>query len=250
MRRFITAVLVVAATVVTPTTALAAPAVSTVYVSDRGGQTSFATVAGERYLITVSGAFEGSRADLHPLTGDCGWWFLDIARQTAERHDLVTVDGHPAACQNMPPSETHTYQWTEIGTGAPFSFDLGWWVLAGGLTFTVTGARANVAHDVTGYCHLRPFTSPLLDYIPLIIEAGAEATTSAPAMSTSISCDVTSGRGESVYIRQGLPGPFVKAVDRMTVPAGDSLYVCSSAWATWDDGVEKATTMACYVLEF
>jgi hypothetical protein len=252
MRRSTAAAAVLAAVVapaaVTAPAAHAVPAVSTVVVVAGSGvqQTSFATVPGEPYLITATGAFEGfTDAPVTLRTGDCGWW-QDTLRGGLRTGSPVTIDGHAAACATLPYSETHTYQWTEPGTGAPFRFATGHVLLAGALSFTVTGARGYVAHTVAGSCAVHPVATPLLDSVPVVVEAGATADEPASAASTSIACDVTSSSGESAHIRLGVPGPAVEAAERLTVPPGDRLTVCWNAGASWDDGVDVTNPTECY----
>jgi hypothetical protein len=243
---------VVALTTFVAPAAHAAPAADVVTVDANGGsgETSFATVPDLAYLVTVTGAYEGEVSLLTFGTADCGWWFRSDGPE--RNNEDVTVDGHPAGCQSQAYSTAHTYQWTESGTGAPFHFAISAVdrpeFTAGYLTFTVTGARANVAHSVTGFCFPHAFPSPALDYVPVVVEAGAQASEATSAASTTISCDVTSGSGEAAHIRQGLPGPLVESADRMVVPPGDSLHVCYVASATWDDGIDRSTPSTCYTL--
>lgn len=248
MRRFVTAVLLLAATAFVPTAAQAALAVSTVvlYPYADAQATSFATVPGDPYLVTVTGTFVAQTGYFNFGTQDCGWWY-DPTTGPVERNDLVTVDDHPTGCASQPYSETHTYRWTETGTGAPFRFAVSGF-MAGALTFTVTGPRAYVPHDVTSFCFPHAAATPLLDYVPVVVEAGATASEPGSAASTYVACDVTAASGESVQIRFGLPGPAVETAERMTVQPGDRLTVCSYAGASWDDGVDIETAAVCYGL--
>lgn len=254
LRRVVSTVAVLAAWAAATPAAHAAPAASTVVVVAGAGvqETSFATVPGEPYLVTVTGVFEGfagaraagPRVQERRLY-DCGWWF-DPVGGGASASSPVSIDDHAPACTTMPYTETHTYQWTEIGTGAPFRFVIDHDLLSGGLVFTVSGARASIAHAVTGFCLPHPAATPLLDYVPIVVEAGARAGEPASAVSTYVVCDVTGASGESAHLQRGLPGPAVETAERMTVPPGDRLTVCSYGGASWDDGVDVTTSTQCY----
>jgi hypothetical protein len=245
MRRFLAAALVAASAVTAPA-AHAAPVASTVVVHSYSGEqaTSFATVPGEPYLVTVTGTFVAQTGYFNFGAQDCGWWY-DPAAGPVQRNDLVTLDDHATACGSLPYSETHTYQWTETGTGAPFRFAVSG-LLAGALTFTVTGARADVPHTVTSFCFPHGIATSLLDYVPIVVEAGATASEPGSAVSTYVVCDVTGASGESAHVSRGLPGPAVETAERMVVPPGDRLTVCSYAGASWDDGVDVTNPPTCY----
>jgi hypothetical protein len=241
MRRIVTALLVLAATAAGASPAHAAPVASVVVVDrdETPRETSFATVPGEPYLITVTGAFLRYEDDFVPWFADCGWRF------SGAPSDAVTVDGHPAGCQSMPYSEQHTYQWTETGTGRPFRFEIAWALVAGGLTFTVTGARAQ--HSVAAFCAPR-VAYPPLGYASVAVEAGATASEPESAVSTYVVCDVTDASGRSAHLELGLPGPAVETAAQMTVPRGDRLTVCAYGGGLWDDVVQVTNTRVCYVL--
>jgi hypothetical protein len=242
MRRSILAALaaVLVSTVAAPP-AQAAPVVSVIVVDsdETPRETSFATVPGEPYMITVTGAFLRYEDDFVPWFADCGWRF------SGAPSDAVTVDGHAAGCQSMPYSEQHTYQWTETGTGRPFRFEIARALFAGGLTFTVTGARAQ--HSVAAFCAPR-VAYPPLGYATVAVETGATASEPESAVSTYAVCDVTSASGASAHLELGLPGPAVETAAQLTVPRGDRLTVCSYGGALWDDVVEVTSTRVCYVV--
>jgi hypothetical protein len=230
-----------------PAQALPAVSATVVVVAGSGwNETPFKTVAGEPYLVTATGAF--SYDVLTPTAlADCGWRTDD--GMSWERSPFLLVNGAAPGCASQPYSPAHTYQWTVMGTGAPFRFEIAdTWIHddAGALTFVVTGARADVPHEVTSFCYAHRVSSPALDYVPIVIEAGAQATESEPAASTFVDCTVTSASGEVGTARLGAPGPLVEAVGRVTVPAGDQLTVCWHGGATWDDAVEKTTPRTCY----
>jgi hypothetical protein len=238
MRRWLVAFLALTPTLVAPP-AHAAPAVSVVQVGDGAGETSFATVAGEPYVITATGVFERYEDDFAPWSADCGW------RLSGAPSDAVTVDDHPAGCRLLPYSEQHTYQWTEIGTGRPFRFAIAPTTVAGGLVFTVTGARAR--HSVAAFCAPRALYSPLL-YAAVAVEAGATASEPESAVGTYVVCDVTRPNGQTTRIELGLPGPAVETVARVPALPGDRLHVCSYGGALWDDVVQVTSSPVCYDL--
>jgi hypothetical protein len=225
----------------------ALPAASTLVLLVDGStaRTSFATVAGEPYLVTVSGqyTYDGGKD-----FADCGHWHPEFATGWTSG-GFFTVDGHPGGCADLPYSDTHTYQWTELGTGRPFEFsvwDAGYADNYGAFSVTVTGARADTAHEVAGFCSPLGVVTPVLDYVPIVVQANAEAVRDTPSSSTFVVCDVTSASGESAHLALGAPGPTVWTATRMVVPQHDPLTICWHSGGTWDDGVDVTTATYCY----
>lgn len=252
MRRALLALAATALSLAVPLPARALPVAGVVVVpaATPVQYTPFATVPGVSYLITVTGVYS---PHLDAPNVDCGWRF-DPVSGVRQRNTLVTVDGNAAGCQSLPYSDTHTYGWSVLGTGAPLRLSVNdtqpvALIGTGALTFVITGPRAEVPHDVSSFCFPHAAATPLLDYVPVVVETGAQAaSTGAVAMSVFVVCDVTSTSGESLHLRQGVPGPVVETAGRMTVPPGDRLTVCSYAGATWDDGVEVVMPTTCHTV--
>lgn len=121
MRR-VTVIAVVSA-LLSPGVGFAGEQRSTVLViqpNDPARVTPFRTVVGRSYRFTVSGMYlydgKFGRADCgHRDPPDHTTWM--------ESPNFV-VDGEPAACVFQPYDQTHTYQWTQAGTGAAFTIDI------------------------------------------------------------------------------------------------------------------------------
>ena len=226
----------------------AVPAASTLVLLPDGSTatTSFSTVAGEPYVVTVSGVYTYNGGG---HLADCGWW-QPQATGVWTQGGFLDIDGSQAPCSQQAYSAAHTYQFTVTGTGQPFGFrvwDAGYADNVGAFSITVVGARARIGHTVTSYCFPHVFFStPTLDYTPVLVEAGAQAIESVPAIATFVNCTVSSSSGESLDLRLGVPGPVVATADRMIVPHGDWLSICSYGSATWDDGEELTTSPWCY----
>lgn len=82
--------------------------------------TTFATVEDVAYTVTVSGEYE--------YDGTLGFGLTDCGHKDPEseagwvNYPNVLVDGQPATCSVQPFSPTHSYTWTQRGTGRPFTF--------------------------------------------------------------------------------------------------------------------------------
>lgn len=238
-----------AALLVTPT-ASALPAASATVVIPQGGsgQTSFATVAGEAYTVTATGLFGYDGLGDTDNLADCGHRTTTGPAGTWTRTDFVRVNGSVAGCADQPYSPAHTYQWTVTGTGAPLRFTAGDGLdidNAGALTFVVTGARARIAHEVTGSCEI---TGAESSGVPdgVLVHAGATATEDEPAVSTFVDCTVTAATGESATASLGAPGPAVEAGAVLVVDHWEHFEACYVAGATWSDGVTVVNPEVCY----
>ena len=84
--------------------------------------TAFATERGSTYTIRVSGVYQ--------YNGALGLGFMDCGHKDPENQGgwinvaNVLLDGRVARCSLEPFSPTHSYEWTQQGTGQPFTFEI------------------------------------------------------------------------------------------------------------------------------
>ena len=84
--------------------------------------TTFDTEPERAYTITVSGVYT--------YDGTLGLGLADCGHKDPEDETSwinwanVLVDGRSARCTSQPFQQTHSYTWTQPGTGAPFQFEI------------------------------------------------------------------------------------------------------------------------------
>ena len=122
MRAALAAALVLAAVTGVPARATPGRLADVLYVAasdTRPATTRFATDPERSYRVTVSGAWFYNGTNLGQQ--DCG--HVDTPDEDGWiPADAPRVDGKRAPCVDMPYDETHTYEWTQPGTGRPLSF--------------------------------------------------------------------------------------------------------------------------------
>ncbi|HVF03266.1 MAG TPA: hypothetical protein VNA20_00360 [Frankiaceae bacterium] len=244
VRALAAAALAAAALVVVPAEVASAVVADVVAVVPDGtpARTAFATDVGATYQITVTGAYSyNGRQNL----ADCGWWNPEWAGDAWFPGDTFRLDGSPAACTSQPYTTTHTYTWTQPGTGAPFTFhvyDSLPWDNIGSLVVSVVEVSPATRLGPVECSVARVVRDSELDM--LLVHVVLRVPVTGAALYVQGECRLVGERGTAATIYAYGASP--EAVGTDVVPLPDGPYqACASAWAFFVDGRDAWVDETC-----
>lgn len=221
-----------------PATADPAQDVSVVVPVNAGNiATTFSTVAGRSYSVTVRGLYSHNGTQL----ADCGHRNVGDVAVTPNYVPVTNlyVNGAGAPCTGQDVTVDHAYTWTMSGTGAPLRFRIeapsG---AAGALTVSVRGFA------VTATCDYYVQGLPSSRNVLVTIVVTAEAVGPSDVAYTNVRCALTNAYGESVVAEQTMPGSRLALVYEGVMQAS-SFTRCLTAHALWALDLRTVTYSDC-----